>query len=91
MRAGGVGRSSASGCVPHRDGDGFLLPDQHDQPLAARDAGVEKVPLQHSVVLRHDRNDYGGIFRALAFMNEAVGSPFRSISRLEAENAADVS
>ena len=44
-------------------------PDQNDQPLAACDAGVEKIPLQHDVVLRHDRNDHGGIFRALAFMD----------------------
>ena len=41
--------------VAHCDGDGLLLSDQHDQPLAACDAGVEKVPLQHGVVLRHDR------------------------------------
>ena len=39
--------------VAHRDGDGLLLPDQHDQPLAAGDAGVEQVPLQHGVVLGH--------------------------------------
>ena len=29
--------------VAHRDGDGLLLSDQHDQPLAACDAGAEKV------------------------------------------------
>src|SRR5262249_28768475 len=42
--------------VAHRDGDGFLLPDQHDQPLAACDAGVEKVPLQHGVMLCEHRD-----------------------------------
>ena len=51
------------------NGDGLLLPDQHDQPLAARDAGVEKVPLQHGVMLRHDWDNNCGIFRALAFVD----------------------
>src|SRR5439155_13218048 len=55
--------------VAYRDGNGLLLPDQHDQPLAAGDAGVEKIPLQHSVVLRHDRNHYGWVFRALALVD----------------------
>jgi hypothetical protein len=32
--------------VAHRDGDGFLLTDYHDQPLASGNASVEKVPLQ---------------------------------------------
>ena len=48
--------------VAHRDGDGLLLPDQNDKPIAAGDAGVEKVPLQHGVVLRHDRNHHGCVF-----------------------------
>jgi hypothetical protein len=51
------------------DGDRLLLPDQHDQLLTPSDAGVEKVPLQHRVVLRHDRNDHGWIFRTLAFVD----------------------
>jgi hypothetical protein len=55
--------------VAHRDGDGLFLADQYNQPLPTCDAGVEKVPLQHGVVLRHDRDDYGGVFRALGFMN----------------------
>ena len=28
--------------VAHCDGDGLLLSDQHDQPLAARDAGYSE-------------------------------------------------
>ncbi len=48
---------------------GLLLPNQNDQPLAAGDAGVEKVPLQHCVVLRHDRNHHGWIFRASALVD----------------------
>src|SRR4030081_3035108 len=59
----------------HCDRDGFLLADQHDQLLAARDAGVEEVPLQHGVVLGHHRDDDGGVLRALAFVNR------RSIGR----------
>jgi hypothetical protein len=55
--------------VSDGDGDSLLLPDQHDQTLAARDPGVEKVALQHRVVLRHDRDDHGWIFRTLAFVN----------------------
>jgi hypothetical protein len=43
--------------LPHRqmrDRDSLFRPDQHNQLLAARDAGVEQIPLQHGVVLRHD-------------------------------------
>ena len=49
--------------VTHRDGDGFPLSDQHHKPLAARDASVEQVSLQHRVKLREYRDDHGGIFR----------------------------
>jgi hypothetical protein len=55
--------------VAHCDGGGILLPNQHDQPLAAGDAGAEKVPLQHGVVLRHDRNHHGWVFRALTLVD----------------------
>jgi hypothetical protein len=48
----------------HFDGDcdSLLLPNQYDQLLTPSDPGVEKVPLQHRVVLRHDRDDHGWIF-----------------------------
>ena len=36
--------SPPAGDVSHRDGDGLLLSDQHDQPLAACDTGVQKIP-----------------------------------------------
>ena len=39
--------------VAHRDGDGFLLADENNQPFAARDARIEQITLQHGVVLRH--------------------------------------
>jgi hypothetical protein len=42
--------------VADRDGDGLLLSNQNDKPLAAGNASVEKIPLQHGVVLRHDRD-----------------------------------
>src|SRR5439155_23844891 len=53
----------------HRDRDSFLLADKHHQLLAARDARVEQVPLEHGVVLGHHRDDDGGILRALALVN----------------------
>ena len=39
--------------VTLRDCDGLLLPDQYDQPLAARDAGMEQISLEHDGMLRH--------------------------------------
>src|SRR6266496_1051819 len=53
----------------YRDGDGFLLANQNDKPLTAGNAGIEQVALQHGVVLRHDRDHNGWIFRALALMD----------------------
>ena len=58
-----------SGGIAHRNGDGLLLPNQHNQLLASGDAGVEKVSLQHGVMLSEHRNDCCGIFRSLAFVN----------------------
>jgi hypothetical protein len=55
--------------VAHRDGDRFLLADNYEQLLAARDAGIEQVPLQHGVMLGEHRDDHGGIFRTLAFVD----------------------
>ena len=53
----------------NRDGDGLLLADENHQPLAARDAGIEEISLQHGVVLGQDRDDHGGIFGALALVD----------------------
>ena len=55
--------------VADGDGGGFLLPDDHDQFLASRYASVEQISLQHRVMLGHDRDHYGGIFRPLALVN----------------------
>jgi len=55
--------------VANRDRDGLLLADKNHQPLAASDAGVEEVSLEHCVVLGEDRDDYGGILRALALVD----------------------
>src|SRR5262245_48076175 len=55
--------------VAYRDGNGLLLSDQHHQPLAPSDARIKEVPLQHGVMLRHDRNNHRRILRTLALMN----------------------
>src|SRR3984885_1651735 len=55
--------------VTHSDSDGLLLPNQNHKPLAAGDAGVEQITLQHGIVLRHDRNYHGWVFRALALVD----------------------
>lgn len=41
----------ASRRATHRDGGRLLLPHQHQQPLVPRDSGIERVPLQHGVVV----------------------------------------
>jgi hypothetical protein len=56
-----------------RDGDGLFLADQHDEPLASGDAGIEQVPLQHGIVLGHDGNDHRWVFRALALVEANHG------------------
>src|ERR1700730_8617621 len=55
--------------VANRNRDGFLLADEDHEPLAASDAGVEEISLQHCVVLGEDRDDHGGIFGALALVD----------------------
>ena len=55
--------------VLHRDGDSLLLSDQHDQPLAAGDAGIKQVPLQHGVMLGEDGDHDCRIFGALTLVN----------------------
>jgi hypothetical protein len=57
------------GDAAHRDGNGFLLADQNDKPLAAGNAGIQQIALQHGVVLGHDRDLDGWIFGALALMD----------------------
>ena len=61
--------AAAARSVSDRDGDRLLLADENDKPLAARDAGVEQIALQHRVVLGHDRDDDRRILRALALVN----------------------
>jgi hypothetical protein len=55
--------------VANCDRDGLLLADKDHQPLAAGDAGVEEVSLQHRVVLGEDRDDYSRIFGALTLVD----------------------
>ena len=56
------GPAAAPGNVLYRDGDGLLLPNKNNQPLAAGHASIEQVPLKHNVVLGEHRNDYRRIF-----------------------------
>src|SRR5258707_3915763 len=55
--------------IAYRDSNGLFLADQDDQLLAAGDTGVEQVPLQHRIMLSHDWNYRGRVFRALALVN----------------------
>jgi hypothetical protein len=61
------------------DGDryGLALADQNDQSFAAGDTRVQQIALQHGVVLGHDRDNDGWVFRALAFVDR------RGVSRHE--------
>src|SRR5208337_601019 len=58
--------SSSSIC--HANFQSIALDENHEA-LAAGDAGVEKVPLQHGVVLGQDWDNHGGILGALAFVD----------------------
>ena len=44
---------------------GAALAHQHHQLFAARDAGIDQVALQQHVMLHHQRDDHGRVFRAL--------------------------
>src|SRR5271157_5123843 len=55
--------------IANGDRDGLLLTDENQEPLAARNPGVEQISLQHRVVLGEDRDDHGGIFSALALVD----------------------
>src|SRR5260370_20195056 len=55
--------------ILYRYGNGFPLPNEHDELLAAGHSGVEKVSLQHGVVLSQNWDDDGRVFRALAFVD----------------------
>jgi hypothetical protein len=47
----------------------LLLGNEDNEPLAPGHSRVQKVPGQHGVVLRGDRDDYRRIFRALALVD----------------------
>src|SRR5215469_17383043 len=55
--------------VAHRNGNGLLLSNHHDEPLPSGDASVEEIALQHGVMLSQHWDYHGGIFRPLAFVN----------------------
>jgi hypothetical protein len=64
-----LGPPSPAGHVAYRDRDRLPLPDQDHEPLSARDARIEKIPLQHGVVLSHHRDDDRRILRPLRFVD----------------------
>src|SRR5271166_4104708 len=70
--------------VADSDGDRLLLADQDDEALAAGHTCVEKVALQHGVVLRENRDDHGGIFGPLALVDG------RGIGRNQNVELADI-
>ena len=51
------------------DGEGFGLADENDEFASAGDAGVEKVSLEHDVLLGGEGNDDVGEFGALGFVD----------------------
>jgi len=51
------------------DTERLPLPDQHEQPLAPRDSGVNQVALQQHVVLRGQWNYYRRELRTLRFVD----------------------
>lgn len=53
----------------HGDTNAFPLTYQHDEALAAREAGVEEIAGQHRPVLHDKRDHNGGVFRALRLMD----------------------
>ena len=59
----------AATLVTHGNRQRLPLPDQHHQPLASRDAGVEQVARQHGVVLRRHRDHHRRVFGALALVD----------------------
>src|SRR5207248_8693371 len=53
----------------HRHRERPLLPDNDDEPLAARHAGIDEIALQHRVMLRGQRHDDRGVFGTLALVD----------------------
>jgi hypothetical protein len=43
---------------------GFLLPDDDDEALAAGDGRIDRVLAEHCVMLFRQRDHHGGIFRS---------------------------
>jgi hypothetical protein len=62
--------ASSARNIANGDRYGLLLADENHEPLAACDAGVEQISLQHRVVLGHDRYDHSGIFGTLTLVDD---------------------
>ncbi len=52
-----------------RDRPRLPLPHDDDEAFPARDGGIDEVPGEHRVMLGRQRDDDGGIFRALGFVD----------------------
>ena len=55
--------------VPDRDRHRLFGPDNDDELLPPRDAGIEEVALEEDVVLGQDRDDHGRVLGALRFVD----------------------
>jgi len=55
--------------IAYRDAQRLSLPDQHEQPLAPRDARIDQVALEQHVVLRGQRNHDCRKLRSLRFVD----------------------
>ncbi len=60
--------------VAHRKADGLFGADEYHKPLAAGDAGVEQVAVEHLEMAHVDRDDHAGALAALIFVDrDGVG------------------
>ena len=49
-------------------GQGFLCADNDERLLCPGDPGIDKIPLEHHVMIHHYRHHYYGIFGSLGFV-----------------------
>ena len=64
-----LGRPPLATTAADRDLERPPLAEQDHQALAAGDAGVEQVALEHRVVLRAQGEDHGGVLAALGLVD----------------------
>ena len=81
---GESGMTPQSLAVADRDFEGALFSHDDDEAFSAGDRGVEQIALQHGEMLGRERNDDGGKFATLGFMDRhGVGEgEFVELARL---------